>query len=116
VVNHDHDLARLREVAARLDRLRDVPTDVLIGIVRRGCVCPWAFALGDPPAVTGADAPDRELAALLCAECTHQDECLELDLRMAGPAAVGVFGGLSETDRRALYPLWHARRGGGASR
>lgn len=113
MVNHDnHD--QLRELAARLDRLRDVPTDVLIGIVRRGCVCPWAFALGDPPALTGgADTPDRELAALVCADCAHPDECLELDLRTVGPATVGVFGGLSETDRRALYPLWRARRDGG---
>jgi WhiB family redox-sensing transcriptional regulator len=107
VVNENDD--RLREIAERLDRLKPVPTEVLAEIVKRDGLCFWAITEGDPPELTGSDPPDRELAAWLCAGCPVQAECLELELRCAGENTVGVWGALSEQDRRALYPLWRAR-------
>jgi WhiB family transcriptional regulator, redox-sensing transcriptional regulator len=78
----------------------------------------WAFTRGDVPAMTGEQPADRELAAWLCAGCPVQDECLELELREAGPETVGVWGALPEDDRRALHPIWRARKdttyGGGS--
>lgn len=97
---------RLKQIAARLDRLRHVPTDVLAEIVERHDSCLRTHKPGDPPEVTG----DRELAVQLCAECPAHDECLELEFRTAGTQTVGVWGGLTEEDRRNLYPLWRARR------
>lgn len=107
MVNRDND--RLNEVAARLDRLTDVPTDVLAEIVMRDGACMWCYGEGDPPPLTGKDTADRELAARICAGCPVQDECLELELRWAGSDTVGVWGALSDQDRKALYPLWVAR-------
>ncbi|WP_285608125.1 WhiB family transcriptional regulator [Actinokineospora globicatena] len=87
-------------IAWRLDRLRWVPTAVLDEVVHRD---------GDmrEPDWSGTD---REVAARLCAGCPVRDECLELELRTAGETTVGVFGGLGDEDRRALYPHW-LRRG-----
>lgn len=106
-MNPEHD--RLAEIAARLDRLVNVPTDVLADIVMTDGACLWCYGEGDPPALTGSDTPDRELAARICAGCPVQDECLELELRYTGRDTVGVWGALTEEDRRALYPLWRAR-------
>lgn len=107
------------EILVRLDRLRDVPTDVLADIITRDGACLWHYTEGDPPVLTGSDTPDREFAARICAGCPVQDECLELELRTAGPDTAGVWGALPEQDRRALYPLWQARGhrdlGGGSS-
>lgn len=99
----------LAEIAARLDRLIDVPTDVLADLVMDNGACVWCCGDGDAPSLTGHDTPDRELAARICAGCPMQDECLELELRLAGRGTVGVWGALPEQDRRALYPLWQAR-------
>jgi WhiB family redox-sensing transcriptional regulator len=107
VVNRDND--RLNEVAARLDRLINVPTEVLAEIVMRDGACMWCYGEGDPPPLTGNDTADRELAARICAGCPVQDQCLELELRWAGSDTVGVWGALSDQDRKALYPLWLAR-------
>ncbi len=96
---------RLLAIARHLDRLRWVPSHVLDSIVRHSCAQPS----GAPPAWLDPDLTDRELAARLCADCTAQDVCLELELRTTGANTVGVWGGLSEEDRRALYPLWLAR-------
>lgn len=106
-MNRDNDW--LNEIAARLDRLRQVPTDVLADVVMRDGACMWCYGEGDPPPLTGSDIPDRELAARICAGCPVQDECLELELRWAGAETVGVWGALSDQDRKALYPLWLAR-------
>jgi WhiB family redox-sensing transcriptional regulator len=107
MVSPDED--RLADIAARLDRLVNVPTDVLADIVMANGACVWCYGEGDPPPLTGQDTPDRELAARICAGCPVQDECLELELRYAGRDTVGVWGALAEDDRRALYPLWRAR-------
>jgi WhiB family redox-sensing transcriptional regulator len=93
-------------IAWRLDRLLSVPTDVLGEIVLRDGACVQAFADGDAPQLTGFDIPDRELAWRLCAGCPVKDECLELELRLAGEETTGVWGALPEDDRRALYPYW----------
>jgi WhiB family redox-sensing transcriptional regulator len=108
------DAARLVTIAARLDRLTRVPTGVLAKAVTEDGLCFWAFERGDVPAMAGQEPADRELAAWLCAGCPVIDECLELELREAGPDTVGVWGALAEDDRRALHPLWAARgtRGG----
>lgn len=102
--------AWLNSIATRLDRLRHVQTDVLADLVQRHDTCLWTHFPGDPPEVTGHDNADRELAARLCAECPAQDECLELELRTTGTETVGVWGGMSEQDRRDLYPFWRTRR------
>jgi WhiB family transcriptional regulator, redox-sensing transcriptional regulator len=104
---------QLAEIAARLDRLRDVPTDVLASIVTKDGLCMWASI--DPELadiLTGLDAPDRELAVRYCTGCPVQNECLEWELRLHGRDTVGIWGAMPEDDRRALYPHWRARKGG----
>lgn len=108
MVNPDND--RLNEIAARLDRLIDVPSDVLGEIVVRDGLCVWAFTHGEAPELTGVDTADRELAARLCEQCPVHGECLTWELRLHGPDTVGVWGALPEDDRRGLYPLWRARQ------
>ncbi|WP_410614028.1 WhiB family transcriptional regulator [Amycolatopsis sp. lyj-109] len=102
------------ETATRLNRYDDVPSDILTHLVTRDGLCFWAFDRADVPELSGEASPDRELAARMCAGCPVIDECLELDLRTAGPDTVGVWGALPDTDRRALYPVWARRRGGEA--
>jgi WhiB family redox-sensing transcriptional regulator len=103
------DERRLVAVAWQLDRLRWMPTAALDGIVRRDGLCFWAYPEGDPPDVSSANHPDRELAFQYCAGCPVQDECLELELRTAGESTVGVWGAMTEDDRRAVYPHWLQR-------
>lgn len=95
-------------VAWRLDRLRWTPRGALAAVVRRDGFCMWDWP-GDEPAWQDERLSDRELAAELCSGCPVQDECLELELRTAGAGTVGVWGGLSQDDRRDLYPLWLQR-------
>lgn len=99
----------LTEIAARLDRLINVPTDVLADVVMRDGACMQCYGDGDTPALAGNERTDRALASQICAGCPVQDQCLELELRWAGQDTVGVWGALSDQDRRALYPLWRAR-------
>ena len=107
--------ARLR----RLRRLRHVPDGVLAEIVAADGLsirqpdpaeatdpAPPAVDADTPDPAARTGSPDRALAAQLCEGCPVQDECLELDLRWMADQTVGVFAGLTETDRRALYPLW----------
>lgn len=100
----------LEQLAISLDRYADVPDNVLWEIVTRDGACTRLYATGDPPDWTGDDITDRELAERICADCTTRLECLELELRIAGPNTLGVWGALSEGDRRALYLIWLARR------
>lgn len=101
---------RLTALAVELDRYANVPNDVLTDIVQRDGSCMWVYTSGEIPEWTGDDLTDRELAAKVCAGCTARLACLELELRTAGPLTVGVWGALSEQDRRALHPIWLARR------
>jgi WhiB family transcriptional regulator, redox-sensing transcriptional regulator len=97
--------------AAELDDLAPVPTEVLSEFVVRYGACLWEITSGDPPAWAGKGPPDRDLALRLCAGCPVRRECLEFELRTAGPYTVGVWGGLNEDDRRALHAIWAARAG-----
>lgn len=97
------------EIVERLDRYTDVPDDVLATVVRRDGLCFWAFDREGMPDLSGEAEPDRELAAWLCAGCPVMDECLEWELRSAGDDTVGVWGGLSEIDRRAVARVWKWR-------
>ncbi|MGW5715114.1 WhiB family transcriptional regulator [Amycolatopsis sp. NPDC003865] len=92
-------------IAWRLDRLRWMPTDVLRDVVTSDGACMTPSEAGPPDA-----CDDREFAKLLCGGCPVQDECLELELRTAGADTVGVWGAMTDDDRRALRPHW-LRRG-----
>lgn len=54
---------------------------------------------------------DRARAATECAGCPVRNECLELELRVGGRDTAGIWGGLCERDRIALYPAWLCDRG-----
>jgi WhiB family redox-sensing transcriptional regulator len=95
-------------IAWRLDRLRWVPDALLDEVVQRDGLC-MAASTGDEPDWQGKALTDRELAGVLCFGCPVQDECLELELRTAGLDTVGVWGALSEDDRRELHPHWLQR-------
>jgi WhiB family redox-sensing transcriptional regulator len=96
--------------AAELDDRAAVPTELLLDLVEQGGTCWWEVMSGDPPSIPTGAMPDRALAARMCAGCPVQRECLELELRTAGAATTGVWGGLCEVDRRALHTAWRARR------
>ncbi len=105
----DRAARRLIDMSARLARLRTAPPDVLARLVRRDGAC-MQIHPGEPPGWINQEATDSELAALLCAGCPVQDECLEAELRLTGARTVGVWGALTENDRRDLYPIWSERR------
>jgi WhiB family redox-sensing transcriptional regulator len=98
------------EMAAELDELAAVPTDVLASWVTAQGRCLWETTFGEPPEWTGEDVPDRALATRLCAGCPVRAECLEFELRIAGKDTVGVWGALNQDDRRALHKVWSCRR------
>jgi WhiB family redox-sensing transcriptional regulator len=101
---------RYEHLAADLDDLADVPTEVLADWVAGRGRCLWETTFGDPPDWFLEAEPDRELATRLCAGCPVRSECLEFELRAAGEDTVGVWGGLNAEDRRALLTVWRARR------
>lgn len=112
-----HELPRIvaERIAADLDELAAIPDDALADAVASGCRCLWEVTEGDPPTGTDSDTPDRDLATRLCAGCPGRRACLEFELRTAGDQSVGVWGGLSEDDRRAVHTAWCARRAGRSS-
>ncbi len=81
-------------------RYRDVPTDVLVDIVRDGCADP---RVSDTAPLGETDA---EIAAQTCESCRAPYACLALEFRVEGRATVGVWGGLPEDERRALFAAW----------
>ena len=93
-------------LAAGLDRWQPVPTEVLWVVVMGRGLCLWGLWPAQEPDWTS----DRELATRLCAGCPVIDECLELELRLAGASTTGVWGAMSEDDRRALHRAWQRRR------
>lgn len=109
-MNHDDD-GRLAEIAELLGRLNWMPRDLLADLVRRYGFSVWLNLEDGQPELTGDEGADREMAARLCAGCPVQAECLELELRLHGADTAGVWGGLSEQDRRELYPLWRDQGG-----
>lgn len=98
------------EMAAELDELAAVPTEVLADWVTARGRCLWETTFGEPPEWSGEDDPDRELATRLCAGCPVRAECLEFELRIAGENTVGVWGALNRDDRLALHKVWSCRR------
>ncbi len=94
------------QMAAELDELAAVPTEVLADWVTARGRCLWETTFGEPPEWTGEDGPDRELARQLCAGCPVRLECLEFELRLGGAQTVGVWGALNADDRRALHKVW----------
>ena len=97
-------------IAADLDRYAAVPDNVLLEIVTTEGACMWLVANDEEPDWPGEELTDRELAARICAGCPVRGECLELEVRTAGDQTLGVWGALSDEDRRAVYPVWLARR------
>ncbi len=108
-MNHD-DTPDYDAIAARLDRWRQVPTDVLTAVVVRGGLCFWRLWPSEEPDWDDCAPSDRRLAARLCAGCAVIDQCRELDLRTAGTDTTGVWGAMAEDDRRALHRIWRQRR------
>ncbi|MGH3771739.1 MAG: WhiB family transcriptional regulator [Pseudonocardiaceae bacterium] len=106
----DEDTSDYEALAAGLDRWRQVPLDVLRDVVMRRGLCLWGLWPVDEPDWDGCASSDRCLAARLCAGCPVIDQCLELDLRIAGECTTGVWGALAEDDRRALHPVWQHHR------
>jgi WhiB family transcriptional regulator, redox-sensing transcriptional regulator len=100
---------RYEQLAAELDELAAVPTEVLADWVTARGRCLWETTFGEPPEWTGEDEPDRKLAAQLCAGCPVRAECLEFELRLGGAQTVGVWGALNTEDRRALHKIWSTR-------
>ena len=101
---------RFADIAAALDRYADVPDDTLLEIVTSDGACMYLHAHDETPSFTGDDLTDRELATQVCASCLVCSECLELELRTAGPFTVGVWGAIPEDHRKEIYPLWAVRR------
>jgi len=100
-------------MAARLDRLQQIPTEVLTTVVvRRGLcrLCLWGLWPAVEPDWEDCAPSDRALAERLCEGCPVIDQCLELDLRTAATSMTGVWGALAEDDRRALHQVWQRRR------
>jgi WhiB family transcriptional regulator, redox-sensing transcriptional regulator len=108
-VNRD-DTPDYEAMAAQLDRWQRVPTDVLTTLVMRRGLCLWGLWPVQEPDWDGCAPSDRELAAQLCAGCPVIDQCREMDLRLAGACTTGVWGALTEDDRRALHRAWQRRR------
>jgi WhiB family redox-sensing transcriptional regulator len=109
-VNRESQRKTYEEMAAELDELAMVPTEVLADWVTARGRCLWETTFGEPPEWSGEDEPDRELATRMCAGCPVRAECLEFELRIAGEDTVGVWGALHEEDRRALHKVWRCRR------
>lgn len=104
------DSRNYEEMAAELDELAMVPTEVLADWVTAQGRCLWETTFGEPPEWSGENDPDRELATRLCAGCPVRAECLEFELRVAGENTVGVWGALNRDDRLALHKVWSCRR------
>ncbi|HEX8761578.1 MAG TPA: WhiB family transcriptional regulator [Pseudonocardiaceae bacterium] len=97
-------------MAARLDRLQQIPTEVLTTVVVRRGLCLWGLWPAVEPDWEDCAPSDRALAEQLCEGCPVIDQCLELDLRTAATSTTGVWGALAEDDRRALHQVWQRRR------
>lgn len=105
-----HDNPEYGAMAARLDRLQEVPTEVLNTTVVLNGLCLWGLWPAAEPDWEDCAPSDRALAERLCEGCPVIDQCLELDLRTAGASTTGVWGALAEDDRRALHPAWQHHR------
>ncbi|WP_245533438.1 WhiB family transcriptional regulator [Actinoalloteichus spitiensis] len=108
-----HEPQPLHDVIEQLTAYATVPHEVLWRAVtdQGACMDPH----GDEPAwstFTGEPDADRALAAAICAGCPVRLPCLEVELRTTGGTTTGVWGALSEHDRREVYPHWRENREG----
>ena len=110
MVTHNDDTPDYTAMAARLDWLQDVPTDVLHTNVALGGLCLLELWPPVEPDWEDCAPSDRALAKRLCEGCPVINQCLELELRTAGASTTGVWGALAEDDRRALHRVWQQRR------
>jgi WhiB family redox-sensing transcriptional regulator len=109
VVNHDRS-PDYDAIAAGLDRWQHVPTELLRDVVMRRGLCLWGLWPEQEPDWDECAPSDRRLAVRLCGGCPVIEQCLELELRTAGPCTTGVWGATAEDDRRALHRVWQRRR------
>ncbi|MDQ4092773.1 MAG: WhiB family transcriptional regulator [Actinomycetota bacterium] len=109
-MTYQEDTPEYAVMAARLDRLQQVPTEVLTTVVVRRGLCLWGLWPEVEPDWEDCAPSDRALAERLCEGCPVIDQCLELDLRTAGASTTGVWGALPEDDRRALHRVWQQHR------
>lgn len=91
-------------VAARLRRLRAVDDDTLGAAVRRAGACLEPGADGTAPGWLHDRYTDPARAARLCAACPVRDECTELELRLIGDRAVGLWGPRGARQASAVPP------------
>lgn len=110
MVTREEDTPDYKALAVGLDRWRQVPLQVLRDVVMSRGLCLWGLWPAEEPDWDGCAPSDRHLATRLCAGCPVIDQCLELDLRIAGECTTGVWGALAEDDRRALHPVWRHHR------
>lgn len=96
----------LSTIAARLMAWRGTTNDALAAAVVIVGACLDETSDGDRPGWLFDKTTDRELATLICADCSVQEQCLELELRLFGAAKLGMWGTLGEDGRRALHPVW----------
>lgn len=95
-------------VMARLRRLRFEDDDALGAAVRGAAACLEVGADGTAPGWLHDEYTDPGRAARMCAGCSVRDECTELELRLVGDRAVGLWGALGEGGRQALHHVWRA--------
>jgi WhiB family redox-sensing transcriptional regulator len=95
-------------VVARLRRLRGVDDDALAAAIHRAAACLEQQENGQTPGWLHDEYTDPDLAVRLCARCPVRDECTELELRLAGDRAVGMWGAYGEGGRQALHRVWQA--------
>jgi WhiB family redox-sensing transcriptional regulator len=108
-MTYDDDNREYTAMAARLDRLQQVPTEVLNTVVVRRGLCLWGLWPEQETDWEDCAPSDRALAERLCEGCPVIDQCLELELRTAGASTTGVWDALPEDDRRALHRVWQQR-------
>jgi WhiB family redox-sensing transcriptional regulator len=96
----------LSAIVERLTPWRSATNDALAAVVIVAGACLDDTCDGDRPGWLFDDTTDRELAALICADCPASDPCLELELRLFGAARLAMWGPLGEDGRRALHPVW----------
>jgi WhiB family redox-sensing transcriptional regulator len=93
-------------VVARLRRLRDVHDDALGAAIRQAGACLEPQEDGQAPGWLYDEYTHPDLSVRLCAGCPVRDECTELELRLAGDRAVGMWGAYGEAGRQALHRVW----------
>lgn len=97
-------------VVARLHRLRFADDEALGAVICRAAACLEPGPDGQAPGWLHDEYTNPDLAVRLCKRCPVRDECTELELRLAGDRAVGMWGAHGERGRQALYRVWRVPR------